>query len=175
MDKYIYFAAELPMLKWSEAPFISLSAFLEEARKWLSESDFRRLIHAVLFHYDLQKFAGIYGKYLCFEHALRQELAAYRKSRKEGFEHRFRDIPPQLVREGNPLDVEKNLLRYRWNWLEDQEFGHYSDPDFFILYYLKLQILHQLAVYEEEAGRKAFRALVEQSQKTNRENAEKSA
>lgn len=175
MDKYIYFAAELSMLKWSEAPFMSLSAFLEEARKWLSEADYRSLIHAVLFHYDPSKSEGIYGKYLCFEYTLRQELAAYRKSRKEGFEYRFRDIPPQLVREGNPLEVEKNLLQYRWKWLEDQEFGHYSDLDFFILYYLRLQILHQLAVYEEEAGRKAFRALVEQSQKTNTENAERSA
>ncbi|MDD3966487.1 MAG: DUF2764 family protein, partial [Candidatus Marinimicrobia bacterium] len=129
--------------------------------------------HAVLFHYDDTKGTGIYRSYLAFEHALRQELAAYRKSRQEGFEYKFRDIPPNLVREGNPLEVEKKLLQYRWNWLEDQEFGHYSDLDFFILYYLKLQILHQLSLYEEEAGKKAFRVLVEQAQEANAEKTEK--
>lgn len=175
MDKYIYFAAELPMLKWPEAPPMSLSAFHEEARKWMTKTDYEQLSHALLNRYKDTQSSDILGNYLAFEYQLRTELAAYRSAKRENYEYKFKHIPMSLVKDANPLEAEKNLLKYRWDWLDEQGFGHYSDADFFILYYLKLQILQQLEVFSEESGKEAFRALVEQENEQNAEADEASA
>jgi hypothetical protein len=65
-----------------------------------------------------------------------------------------------LVKDGNPLDIELKLIKYRWDWLEEREFGHYSDLDFFLLYYLKLQLLQRVATFKQEVGQEAFEALI---------------
>ncbi|MDZ7797926.1 MAG: DUF2764 family protein [Candidatus Marinimicrobia bacterium] len=52
------------------------------------------------------------------------------------------------------------MLKHRWQWIEDHEVEHYSDLDFFVLYYLKLQILHRVSRFKEEAGEKAFKEIV---------------
>ena len=61
-----------------------------------------------------------------------------------------------MLKEGNPLDVEKKLLQLRWHFIDELEFGHYSDVDFFILYYLKLQILQRLWQFDKERGKEKF-------------------
>ncbi len=163
MDKYIYFAAEMPTLKLGSEQFPSIEDFLEEAGKWMTPADYSLLTDIVLDRYEAKKSHGIYSGFLEFEYILRQELSNYRRAAKEGYEYKFIHIPPQLVKDGTPLDVEIQLMQYRWNWLDDQEFGHYSDVDFFVLYYLKLQILYRIAVFKEEAGQEAFQALVTQN------------
>lgn len=162
MDKYIYFAAEMPMLKWDdEGPVISIGHFLEEAEKWMTPSDYSVLARSVIHNYALEDIRGIFREYRDFEYGLRRELAEYRKAAKEGYEYKFTGIPSRLVKEGDPLEVEIALIRYRWQWLEDHEFGHYSDLDFFVLYYLKLQLLKRLSRFEKEAGEEAFRQVIE--------------
>jgi hypothetical protein len=69
----------------------------------------------------------------------------------------------QLIKDGNPLDIELKLMKYRWDWLEEREFGHYSDLDFFILYYLKLQLLQRVASFKKELGEEAFEKLIKQN------------
>ncbi|MBW6458083.1 MAG: DUF2764 family protein [FCB group bacterium] len=169
MDKYIYFAAEMPMLRWGDEQFPSIHDFLEEARKWMTPADYAVLIKALITHYTEHAVPGVYAAYLKFERTLRKELAAYRQARKEGYEYKFSRIPAQLVKEGNPLEVEKHLMHHRWKWLDEQEFGHYSDRDFFVIYYLKLQLLHRLAMFMPETGEKHFETYVT----TNLEKKEK--
>lgn len=171
MDKYVYFAAEMPALKWGAEQFLSEEAFLEEAEKWMSPADYKALGETLADRYDPQDTKSLYGEYLRFEHALRTELAEYRRAAKEGYEHKFMHLPAQLVKDGNPLDIEIKLMKFRWDWLEEQEFGHYSDLDFFILYYLKLQLLQRLATFKQDVGEEAFEALI----KLNLENTDEAS
>ncbi len=160
MDKYIYFAAEMPSLKWGSEQLLSKEDFLEEAEKWMSPTDYLNLSGTLASNYEPKDIKGIYSNYLVFENQLRTELAEYRKAAKEGYEYKFVHLPSQLIKDGNPLEIELKLMKYRWDWLEEREFGHYSDHDFFVLYYLKLQLLQRVAMFKTELGEQAFDELV---------------
>jgi len=65
------------------------------------------------------------------------------------------------VREGDPLTVEKNLLLWRWQFLDSLEFGHYFDLEFLIMYYLRLQILKRLFTFNKKIGREKYQQYLE--------------
>jgi Protein of unknown function (DUF2764) len=163
MDKYIYFAAEMPSLKWGSEQLISEENFLEEAEKWMTPADNASLSETLVNRYEAQNKSGLYNDFLLFENEMRTELAEYRRAAKEGYEYKFLHLPMQLIKDGNPLDIELKLMKYRWDWLEEREFGHYSDLDFFILYYLKLQLLQRVASFKKELGEEAFEKLIKQN------------
>ncbi len=163
MDKYIYFAAEMPGLKWDSEQLISKENFLEEAEKWMTSADYASLSETLVNRYDAQNKSRMYNDFLLFENEVRTELAEYRRAAKEGYEYKFLHLPAQLIKDGNPLDIELKLMKYRWDWLEEREFGHYSDSDFFVLYYLKLQLLQRVASFKKELGEEAFEKLIKQN------------
>ncbi|MCK4530112.1 MAG: DUF2764 family protein [Candidatus Marinimicrobia bacterium] len=163
MDKYIYFAAEMPGLKWDSEQLISEENFLEEAEKWMTPADYTSLSETFVNRYEAQNKSGMYNDFLLFENEVRTELAEYRRAAKEGYEYKFLHLPMQLIKDGNPLDIELKLMKYRWDWLEEREFGHYSDSDFFVLYYLKLQLLQRVASFKKELGEEAFEKLIKQN------------
>ncbi|MEA3391985.1 MAG: DUF2764 family protein [Candidatus Marinimicrobia bacterium] len=163
MDKYIYFAAEMPGLKWGSEQLISEENFLEEAEKWMTPADYASLSETFVNRYEAQNKSGLYNDFLLFENEVRTELAEYRRAAKEGYEYKFLHLPMQLIKDGNPLDIELKLMKYRWDWLEEREFGHYSDSDFFVLYYLKLQLLQRVASFKKELGEEAFEKLIKQN------------
>ena len=163
MDKYIYFAAEMPGLKWGSEQLISEENFLEEAEKWMTPADYASLSETFVNRYEAQNKSGLYNDFLLFENEVRTELAEYRRAAKEGYEYKFLHLPMQLIKDGNPLNIELKLMKYRWDWLEEREFGHYSDSDFFVLYYLKLQLLQRVASFKKELGEETFEKLIKQN------------
>ena len=66
---------------------------------------------------------------------------------------------PTIVKEGNPLQVEMNLLHFRWKFIEEQEANHYFDLDAVITYYIKLQLLEKLFTFNKTEGQERFKAL----------------
>ncbi|HDT12217.1 MAG TPA: DUF2764 family protein [Candidatus Marinimicrobia bacterium] len=161
MDKYYYLAAQIPFLypDMDEAP--SYEWFLEEAAKWLTDKDYKKLVAASINQYLNGKTGSTAGQgFIHFENNLRRELAKYRKARKEDYEYRMEGIPMNLVKEGNPLEIEKKLIIYRWIFLNELEFGHYSDLDFLIITALKLQLLARLSAFDREKGKEIFDAVV---------------
>lgn len=172
MDKYVYFAAEMPSLKWGTEPPLSEAALIEEAEKWMTAADFKALTDTLANRYEPDGAKGVYAEFLAFEKAVRHELAAYRKALKEGYEHKFLLLPAQSVKDGNPLDIELKLMKYRWDWLEEREFAHYSDLDFFTLYYLKLQLLQRAFEFKREEGEEKFEGLIKENLENNDEASE---
>lgn len=157
MDKYIYFAAQLPMLVFDKEPAIGIEAFLDEGQKWLSARDYQVLTATSINATNPQKHdIAVFREFKRYEYALRSELVQYRQSLQARQEHKPRLFPVAVLKEGNPLEVEKKLLRLRWRLLEELEFAHYSDMAFFILYYLKLQILARLRQFDKEKGKEKF-------------------
>lgn len=149
MSKYYYFISELPFLKFNEKPFVTKDFFLEEARKWLSEKDFRILTGVNIDDFKERKDVDILGKYKKFEETLRQYIV--KKRNNKSIVKAFENISPELL-EGNPLEVEIKLFKKRWHFIESLELDHFFDIGFLILYFLKLQILDKLFVFNKEKG-----------------------
>jgi hypothetical protein len=159
MDRYYYLVAQLPGLQFEREPLISGEVFLEEAGKWLGRSALETLRQVHL--YDLSPEptpSALYNRFKAFERDFRAELAGWRRALREETDLKL-SFPSSLVREGNPLEVERKLLKYRWDRLEEEERGHYFDLETLIVYHLKLQILARLAGYDGERGFRVFRTI----------------
>ena len=163
MDKYYYLISQLPTLFFDREAGMTLDAFFAEARKWLTARDLQRLQQVDMNDTGLARDPGVLGNYKRFEDALRRDLAGWRRARAGATEY---SLPPHLnaiVKEGNPLDIEKKLLRLRWQFIEEMEREHHFDLAFLILYVLKLQILTRLSIFDEEKGLSAFKKICEVS------------
>ncbi|HBY17700.1 MAG: Uncharacterized protein XD77_1308 [Marinimicrobia bacterium 46_47] len=161
MDKYYYLAAQLPLLKPDMDSPPSLRWFLDEARKWLSPRDYLKVASASIRHYEKPPYGSKTSlQYADFEKKLRRELAGYRKARKEDHEYRLQGFSQNLVKEGNPLEIEKKLILERWAYLDELEFGHYSDVDFLVITALKIQLLERLMSFDKEKGMEIFESVV---------------
>lgn len=158
-DRYYYLLAQLPGLYFGREPELSLPAFLAEARKWLSRKAMTMVHQTDLF--DISDEPGgckLLKRLKSFERSFRTELGAWRRARLDGGDLRT-SFPPGLVREGNPLEIERRLLRFRWDRLEEEEQGHHFDLEAVLIYHLKLQILIRLAVFDTRRGLETYRDL----------------
>ena len=160
MDKYYYVVAQLPLLFFDREPAFTSEDFLQEAEKWLSKRDYGVLRRA---HYDSTDLAmsgpKLLKKYVEREFEFRTELAAWRKARKEGMDYKPESFSVSLLKEGNPFDVEKALLRRRWDLISEVEADYHFDLQFLILYFFKLQILEKLSLYNKEKGLEIFQKI----------------
>jgi hypothetical protein len=157
MDKYYYFAAQLPLLTFENEEFPSIEWFLREADKWMDDRDLNQLKAVNLDPLAMGRVTNPTARdWYDFELRLRTELMRWRQSQRENYEYRVTAFPMSLVKEGNPLEVEKKLLQLRWQYLDELSSGHYSDLDFFVVYYLKLLILERLAAMDTVRGQERF-------------------
>lgn len=162
MDKHYYLVAQLPTLVFARAPDITIDSFLAEAAKWLSAREY-----AVVSRVDIQDTRSNPGdpaalrRFKAFEFGLRDELAQWRRTRGTEQEYRPTGFSLAALREGTPLDVEMRLLRWRWDFVDEEEREHHFDLVTVILYFVKLQILRRALGFEPEAGMRVFKNLCE--------------
>jgi len=161
MDKYYYIIAQLPTLYFDQGSFLTIEIFLREAKKWMRLPEYRYLSSIDLYDTSLhKKDPRMWREFKKREIRFREELAQWRRSRRVGKEIKKAAFQVHLVKEGNPLDVEKKLLKYRWEYIEELEKVHHFDLEFLILYFLKLQILRRLSLFEKEKGEERYREVV---------------
>jgi len=158
MDRYYYFIAELPVLFFGKEPALPMTWFVEEAEKCLTPLDYQQLqeIHYLSCEV-LPDDPPILQTYKQFEYELRSDIAALRHARKPQQDYKPSAFPLTLVKEGDPLTVEKNLLLFRWRFLESLEPSHHFDFAFIIIYYLKLQLLQKFFTFDKEIGKSKYK------------------
>lgn len=160
MDKYFYMVSQLPTLMFDRENPITTAAFLEEAGKWMSGRDLKVLKSVRLFGEKVQGKAPTLLRLLQeFEDTFRNELGQWRQAQREDGDYKPETFSPSLVKEGNPLEIEKKLLKVRWDKIESEESEHHFDLGLLILYYLKLQILDRLSVFDKELGMEKFQTM----------------
>jgi hypothetical protein len=158
-DRYYYLVAQLPGLRFGREPGLTPAGFLAEAGKWLSRSALETIRGTALFdRSDEPAGCALLDRFKAFERSFREELRAWRRARLEGRELRT-SFPAGLVRDGDPLEIERRLLGYRWDRLEEEELGHHFDLEVLVVYHLKLQILARLTAYDAARGLEAYRTL----------------
>ncbi|MCF7869581.1 MAG: DUF2764 domain-containing protein [Candidatus Omnitrophica bacterium] len=161
MDKYYYLITQLPFLKFGEQNYIDNDSFLEEAKKWLSEENFKNLQEANIDDLKEKTKVKFLQEYKKFELTLRRELAAYRENKRRQQEYHSKEVLKKDLIEGNPLEVEKKLLYYRWQQIEESSKDYVFNFEAVIAYFLKLQILEKVLSFDKEKGTKKFDSLIE--------------
>ena len=160
MDRYYYVVAQLPLLYFDKEPSISIDYFLQETQKWLSQRDYAILCQA---RYDATDVAvsgpKLLKEYVQQELYFRREIATWRKAQKEGADYKPDSFPISLIKDGNPLEIERALLKRRWDKISQLEPDFHFDLEFLILYFFKLQILHKLSLFNKEKGLSIFQKI----------------
>ncbi|MEA3499404.1 MAG: DUF2764 family protein [Candidatus Marinimicrobia bacterium] len=161
MDKYYYFASQLPSLSFKQNDFPSKQFFLEEAEKWLNKKDLDVIVKLNLDNYKIKdERLSFLKKWIDFENNLRTEISKYRKARSENYKFTSRMFSSSILKEKTPLQIEVMFLQFRWDFIEEMEFGHYSDLEFLVLYYLRIQILERLSLFNKDKGKEKFNELI---------------
>jgi hypothetical protein len=162
MDKYYYLAAQLPFLKFGQKPEITRDYFLTESAKWLKGNDFLVLSGVdINDFYHAYKFSGLLRDYKQFEKELREELRVIREAGGKVRGYKISDEIKNALAGENPLEVEKKFLYLRWKFIEEKESGHYSDLNFLIAYFLKIQILDRMFTFDKDKGMAEFDKICE--------------
>jgi hypothetical protein len=160
MDKYYYIISLLPTLAFDKQPDIGVDYFMTEAEKWTSGRDFRLLASLDLGDVEVHPSDPKSLKEIkAAELAIRSDLVSWRREKRAGREHKPTAFSVSLVKEGNPLLIEKNLLKLRWDLLSEKELDHHFDLDVLIFYRLKLQILQRLAQFDKEKGLEKYKSM----------------
>jgi hypothetical protein len=146
-----------PTIYFDTKPETSIDYFLTEAEKWLSSRDYKIISGLDMNNVSPNKMdTKFLREYKEIENRFRSDLVSWRKANRVRKDYKPMFLPASLVKEGNPLQVEKNLLKFRWDYLEEKEQEHHFDLDTLIIYYLKLQILHRLSQFNKEKGIEKF-------------------
>jgi hypothetical protein len=162
MDKHFYIISQLPTLAFDKENAMTIESFLQEAKKWMRRCEFKFLSKVKLFDtIPHKKDPRMWRQFKQYEIHLRQDLAQWRKSRAEGREIKSADGVFSIAKEGNPLDVELYLLKYRWTFIEELEKVHHFDLEFLILYFLKLQILRRLNMFDKAKGFEVYQSVID--------------
>jgi hypothetical protein len=160
MDKYYYLVSLLPTLYFDKEPEISADYFMQELEKWTSKRDFNLLSSLDIKNVSCERSdPSVLQQYKRRESAIRNDLVTWRREKRAGREHKPGSFASSLLKEGNPLVVEKNLLRLRWDFLSERDLDHHFDLETLVIYHLKLQILQRLAQFDKEKGLENYRTM----------------
>jgi hypothetical protein len=160
MSSYPYLLSQLPSLRFKDTEFPSAHNFLEQAEKWLTESEFDTLKSADLNDYYAKDHSlELLKEWSEFENKLRKDLANYRESHRHGHDHKTHMFPTSVVKDENPLQAELKLLEMRWKFLTERQNVHYDDLIAVVIYSLQLQILERKASFDPEIGKEKFEKL----------------
>jgi hypothetical protein len=161
-NKYYYLVASLPYLRFSQASPISIEEFLLECGKWLGKNDMDILSEASIDDFTLQpENTPIIAVWKEFDFTLRKELALARDNIKYNRHEKPGPLAKIVLEKAHPLLMEQALERIRWDFLDSIEPGNFFDLNFLILYFLKVQILERLQMFDKEKGKKVFENMCE--------------
>lgn len=167
---YFYLVSTLPALELQEKAPFSTSGFIERCRPWLAEKDMDTIISAQL----KEPFSGVHTcdtliKWVDFERNLRNVLVRIRARNlklEENHYLRYPNDPEQytltraeeIAQEDSPYDAEKELIKLRWDFLDNFETIHHFDINYLVIYYLKLQLAERLSKFDKQTGSEYFKS-----------------
>ena len=158
MDKYYYITSQLPHLFFDRETSITIEYFLQESKKWLGSKEYEILSQIKINDISFDKKSPkVWQQFKEYETEFRNDLTQWRKSLGTGQEYKPTSFSLSLVKEGNPLEIERRLLKRKWDFIESIEQGHHFDLELLMLYHLKLQILQRLFLFNKEKGMETFK------------------
>ncbi|UMB62030.1 hypothetical protein MHL31_07505 [Lutibacter sp. A80] len=135
-----------------------------EAAKFLSSNESRlfqeinlKNIHSNSFQISKYKVLSDFSSYVFNLKKEVEQLRLYRKSKDHQINQNKKNI--QII-PGNPLEEEKQLIKFQWDRLELISAGHYADFEALISYKLKLMLLIRLWSFNQNKGFNIFESTI---------------
>jgi len=161
-NKYYYLVASLPRLEFGEHSPISKATFLAECEKWLSPTDLDNIKAIDINNLEITaEDNALVKEWKAFDAGFRTEIKGVREARRRSSGEKISASLKIIFNESTPLLKEKKILEKRWEFLEEGEFGYHFDINVLVLYFLKLQILERLEMFDKEKGKEVFEKLCE--------------
>jgi len=172
LANYYYAGASLPLLRLDEKPAIREEEFISIVKTGLSEKHATQILSLNLKEsINVENLASLGLEYWRREKNIRNELVKLRSAAmgSDGTSFLVDDENDPFVTDGavaafkaqSPLEAEIILDNIRWGWMDELQSGHFFDQDFFMAYYVKLQILLRKEDFEVEQGKKNFQDVYE--------------
>ncbi|MBC8180979.1 DUF2764 family protein [candidate division KSB1 bacterium] len=160
MDKYYYFVSQLPTLVFGKETDMSITKFLDEAQKWVSEKDLTSLSRISKANLSDSKTKDhVLKQYNDFESQMRSDIGLWRDAQRRDLDFKPTGFPVSMLKDGDPLEIEIRLMEKQWTFIDEMEREHHFDIGFLILYFLKLQLLSRYFAFNKEAGMEKFQKL----------------
>ena len=172
-QEYYYTINSLPHLSFDRPLPITREDFLFRTQSELNVKDFDILRSVHLRQTEPERVSiHVLKRWYDCERGLRNRLALLR-STKLGVDHkefiRAGDedessvlLADEVFQIESPVDAEHAINKAGWDFLEELEQGRYFDLEKLALYFLKLQILERISLFNEEKGRERLESILDQ-------------
>lgn len=167
---YYYLLSSMPYLQFDRVPPLTEQEFKEKGQELLKPSDFQELNSLLNYNPDActSKFAA---KWFALETQMRNTLVRAR-AHKAGLEPAdflhthagytvfVEKIVKDALGQDNPLNMERELDRGRWQLLAELALQDYFGLQAVLCFGLQLKILHRWASIKKEPGRQNLKQIV---------------
>lgn len=151
---YTYLISSLPFLSFGAKPPISFERFLSSCTGFVSEAELQILKQLDLSSVSEPADNETIKQWFNFEISLRNELVRMRAAKRHIDPVKYlrgqSDPDPLMAhnllvitRNPHPLELEKALDKFRWDFLDGLSFGHFFDFHLLLVYAYKLLILEK--------------------------------
>ena len=172
-QQYYYTINSLPHLFFDRPLPITREEVLDRTQSELNAKDLDILRSVRLRQTEPERVPiHVLERWYDWERGLRNRLALLRAT-KLGVDHkefiRAGDedelsvrLADEVFRIESPVDAEYAINKAGWDFLEELEQGRYFDVEKLVLYFLKLQILERISLFNEETGRERLESILDQ-------------
>ncbi len=172
-EQYYYVISSLPSLSLNEELPIRKNDFLSVCKENLKTTDFEMLRSIDVFEVDQDNAPlDIIRHFFSWEREVRNALVRLRAERLgldsldfirgDITEHSIGHFTEEAFSADSPLIAEDILNKARWKYLDELEFGHYFDIEILIIFFIKLQILERVSLFDAVQGQEKLNAVVTQ-------------
>jgi len=172
-EQYYYVITSLPYLSVNEKPPIRKDDFLSVCKRYLKTDDFKILRSIDLSEVEYDKAPlDIIRRFFSWESGVRNALVKLRAERlgldSDDFirgdisDHSTGYFAEEAFNADSPLTAEDILNKARWKYLDDLEFGHYFDIEILVIFFIKLQILERISLFDAIKGQEKLNAVLTQ-------------
>ncbi|MBR8537415.1 DUF2764 family protein [Carboxylicivirga sediminis] len=159
MSNLVYLMCSLPSLKFGQAPPITMDEFTEDARNQLSAKHFKKLEPV-----DIYQATDSEGKVSLKSIAvmlddMKEDMAELREAKAQKRTPNLMRLPVTVVH-ANPLEREKQIMRWQWEELDSIQAGESFTLTEVMVYKLRLQILNRLNSFDKERGSQVLASVV---------------
>ena len=127
-NKYYYLISSLPYLEFDKPPTIDREWLLDEAKKWLTDKDLNIFKSVDVDNVSmLSSDTDIIKEQKAFELALRKDLKEARIIKRNSLDEKSPSQVGDIFLKANPLEMEKALLKKRWDFIEGIDLDYHFD------------------------------------------------
>ncbi|MDY6856690.1 MAG: DUF2764 family protein [Thermodesulfobacteriota bacterium] len=172
-QRYYYTINSLPHLSFDRPLPITEKEFLDRTQSELNSKDLDILRTARLRRTEPERVSiHVLKRWYDWERGLRNRLVLLRAT-KLGVDHKefiqagdedesSVRLADEIFQIESPVDAEHAINKARWDFLEELEQGRYFNLEKLAVYFLKLQILERISLFNEEKGRERLVSILDQ-------------